>query len=260
MTAEQVPVDKAQFVSGIGNHGMIVSYEHKFIFVKTRKTAGTSMEIALGSHAGPTDIITPLATEDEFQRLGSFPDSLPRNFLTNAAVEEDYRRAVRQGDTLAMKKFRKDKFEDLYTVYNHASARRALKVLDRDQWDACFKFTIERHPYEKAVSMAWFRKGNGEFSDALENTVARGKYRNFDLYTVDGAMAVDFIIRYEKLAEDIKAVEEKLGGIAILSRFPISKGNYRGDRKPAAEHLSAAQKAKVQEVCAEEFELMGYDR
>jgi hypothetical protein len=160
----------------------------------------------------------------------------------------------------AMKLFRKDKFEDLYTVYNHASARRALKVLDREAWDSCFKFTIERHPYEKAVSMAWFRKGDGDFADVLENTVARGKYRNYDLYTVDGVVAVDFIIRYERLAEDIKTVEEKLGGIAILDRFPISKGNYRGDRKPAAEHLSAAQKAKVQEVCAEEFELMGYER
>ena len=260
MTAAHVPADKAQFVSGTGKSGMIVSYEHKFIFIKTRKTAGTSMEIALGSHAGLTDIITPLATEDEFKRLGSFPDSLPRNFLSDPAVEEHYRRAVRQGDEKAMKLFRKDKFEDLYTVYNHASVRRALKVLDKDAWDSCFKFTIERHPYEKAVSMAWFRKGNGEFADVLENTVARGKYRNFDLYTVDGAVAVDFIIRYERLAEDIKTVEDKLGGISILDRFPISKGNYRGDRKPAAEHLSNAQKAKVQEVCAEEFELMGYDR
>jgi hypothetical protein len=239
---------------------MIVSYAGNYAFVKTRKTAGTSMEIALGSHCGPDDIITPLATEDEFTRLGQFPESLPRNFLSDPKIEESYRRAVRLGDTIAMKKFRKEKFEELYTVFNHASVRRARKVLDTEVWDKAFKFTIERHPYEKCVSMAWFRRGGGDFETVLENTVARGKYRNFDLYSLDGNLAVDFIIRYEHLKEDIKTVEEKLGGIDIYSRFPSSKGNYRGDRKPAAEHLSPDQKAKIQEVCAEEFELMGYER
>lgn len=43
---------------------MIVCHEHKFIFIKTRKTAGTSAEIALSQHCGTRDIITPMAPED----------------------------------------------------------------------------------------------------------------------------------------------------------------------------------------------------
>ena len=49
---------------------MIVSHEHKFIFLKTKKTAGTSIELALSQLCGPDDIITPLTQIDEALRAG----------------------------------------------------------------------------------------------------------------------------------------------------------------------------------------------
>jgi hypothetical protein len=48
---------------------MIVSHRHKFIFLKTKKTAGTSIELALSELAGPEDIVTPLTKIDEAQRI-----------------------------------------------------------------------------------------------------------------------------------------------------------------------------------------------
>jgi len=44
---------------------MIISHEHKFIFLKTKKTAGTSIELALSELCGLDDVITPLTTVDE---------------------------------------------------------------------------------------------------------------------------------------------------------------------------------------------------
>jgi hypothetical protein len=44
---------------------MIISHEHKFIFLKTRKMAGTSIEIALSRFCGDEDIITPINVPDE---------------------------------------------------------------------------------------------------------------------------------------------------------------------------------------------------
>ena len=37
---------------------MIISHKHKFIFLKTIKTAGTSIQAALEEHCGKDDIIT----------------------------------------------------------------------------------------------------------------------------------------------------------------------------------------------------------
>ena len=47
---------------------MIISYKYKFIFMKTRKTAGSSIQKALSTICGPDDIITPDAENTETAR------------------------------------------------------------------------------------------------------------------------------------------------------------------------------------------------
>ena len=57
---------------------MIICHEHKFIFIKTRKTAGTSIETALSMFCGESDSLTYLPSEDESARkdLGSRCENL----------------------------------------------------------------------------------------------------------------------------------------------------------------------------------------
>jgi hypothetical protein len=44
---------------------MIISHKYRTSFIKTAKTAGTSIEMALSRSCGPDDIITPLWKQDE---------------------------------------------------------------------------------------------------------------------------------------------------------------------------------------------------
>ena len=52
---------------------MIISHEHKFIFLKTKKTAGTSIELALSQLCGPDDVIPPITDSDEALRAARQP-------------------------------------------------------------------------------------------------------------------------------------------------------------------------------------------
>ena len=47
---------------------MILSHKYKYIFIKSFKTASTSLEIALSRFCDKEDIITPIKNEDEIIR------------------------------------------------------------------------------------------------------------------------------------------------------------------------------------------------
>jgi hypothetical protein len=240
---------------------MIVSYLHNFIFIKTKKTAGSSMETALATHAGPDDIVTPMGQKEEVERVKLYPNAYPRNFSTDKAAE------LRYLEALKTEKLREIKFA-LHAANNasgvrtqrHDRARHILKATGEEFWNKAYKFTIERHPYEKAVSLAWFERGRTQaFEDALDSVLSKDRYRNYEHYTLDGVVAVDFIVRYEHMDEDLQKVEERLG-LPIVSLLPRSNSRQRKDRRPAREVLTDIQKRIVQDTCREEFELMGYER
>lgn len=52
---------------------MILSRSFGFLFIKNKKTAGTSLEIALSRHCREDDIVTPLPTANSTQRRDRRP-------------------------------------------------------------------------------------------------------------------------------------------------------------------------------------------
>jgi hypothetical protein len=235
---------------------MIISFDHRFIFVKTHKTAGTSVEVALTPYCGPRDILTPLAPVGEAERVRDGTVQA-RNYAEDPALEQAFSRAVLQGDTKTAVQF----LRSGRILRNHAPIRRARQLVPADFWADAFKFTIERHPYEKAVSGAYFRIATSgapmsEFPRFLNSFVE--SMNDSWLYTINGNLAVDRVIRYENLFEEFCQV---LGGLGLdpPEQLPHAKAQMRRDRRPAAEILTSLQKGMIFEQCRDVFERFGYE-
>lgn len=237
---------------------MIASYLHKFIFIRTRKTAGTTIEMTLGPVAcGPDDIVTPLGMREERSRGNGVP--LFRNFSKQPELEERLRQTYLGKDrTLRQQVTAEIQFD----FFHHMSAADAKQKLAPEFWETACKITAERHPYERVVSLAYYqfsdRTSEMPFEQHLDELVWRGRYSTFQHYAIDDQVIVDEFIRHESLHDDLRRIGQKLH-IPIPDELPQAKTKQRKDRRPAREILSEAQKQRIYEVCSREFALHGYE-
>jgi hypothetical protein len=228
---------------------MIVSHRYRFIFLKTRKTAGTSVEIALSRLCGPEDVITPLLPADEAVRreLGGRG---PQHY------QEGYS-AYGLGDWWRLLRRRRPKLR----FYHHIGAAEARAKLGPEVWDGYFKFCFERNPWDKAISYYYHRqrKRPGPHPSFAEFVLAGGadEVSDFDHYSIDGRVAMDFIGRYENLEHDLEEVRRRIGLPGPL-RLPVTKGGFRQDRRAYQEIYGEAEKARVARAFAREIDHFGY--
>lgn len=204
---------------------MIVSYSKNFIFIKTKKTAGSTVEAVLAAGCGPEDIVTLKTTKGGYDRG-------PQN----------------TGEVF----------------HTHMTAEMAYPHIDRTFWDGALKLTVERHPYEKAVSQAYYRLGkknkDGQgFPEFLDDIVRNGDYTGFWRWSINGKVAVDEFIKQENLRADLERVGARLG-IPIPEELPQLKTRTRTNRAPAREILTAEQMRIVYERCEHEFKILGWER
>ena len=225
---------------------MIINHRYRFIFLKTVKTAGTSVEIALSKFCTPADVVTPISDEDE-QLRRELGYQGPVNYRLPLR-----KYSLRDWARLLLKRRRLE-------FYNHAPAKFVRQHVDRDVWDTYFKFTVERNPFDKVVSQ-YYWDYRGEPPLPLDEWVRRGRgsrIRAFDIYSINGEVAVDRILRYEKLREELGAIARHLGLPEPL-QLPRAKGAFRKDRRPYREIMGEEARRTLAEVYARELALLDY--
>jgi len=168
---------------------MLISHKYRFIFIKTHKTAGTSIEVDLGKHLGPDDVITPIIPPVEGHE--------PRNH---------------RGDNWLACKLRKN-------FWNHMSARRVRWAVGRGVFDSYYKFCVEREPVSKCISHYNMLRRSPDHGGAKtrdmswEDYLDHGKFpENANSWLdKDGTLLVDRILKYENLHEELADVCNSFG-------------------------------------------------
>jgi hypothetical protein len=231
---------------------MIISHEHRFIFLKTKKTAGTAIEAALSELCGPLDVITPYREDSEQDRKGLGPQ--------NYRIEHPLKPKRSLLRRLLMRPERY--YHPTVGYYEHMPASVVRTYTGEEIWRSYFKFAFDRNPWDRQVSWYLYKTKSKRARPSFERFMAsrrRAFVNNYSIYTLDGALAVDFVGRYENLDVDLnKALEMAGAGRSVAiprTNVTPNKDESRGYRS----YYTDAIKAQVADWYAREIALLGYE-
>jgi len=227
---------------------MIISHKHKFIFIKTHKTAGTSLEIALSQFCGPDDVITPITKEDEAYRKKLGYRGVQNRFFPGEQPSI-WKRIFKRKET------KKTGF------YNHMSAAEIRQRISPEIWDTYYKFCFERNPYDKFLSWYHWTGGDkrfGGYKAFIEAGVA-ASVKGYSLYTIGDKVVVDKIYKYEEMKTalaDLTARMQLETPLALPKQ--MTKGGVRTEKKHYSELLGDFERKWITENHRKEIELLSY--
>ena len=220
---------------------MLLSHRNRFIYLKTIKTAGTSVEIYFEPYC-----------YDEREYPG--PTGRRLEYTSEAGIV-----GFRGNGTGAK-------------WWNHMPAALVRDYIGNDVWNSYLKFCCIRNPYDKAVSEFWralpaeerlrlraipFVEVRSRFSTWLCSSTKT--FLDRAVYTIEGQICVNAVIRYECLLADLERICRRLEIPFQAERL----GRYKGDRRLRSEPWQAyydlPRAEIIQNTFALEFEWFGYD-
>lgn len=248
---------------------MIVSHKHKFIFIKTQKTASGACELALGRLCGEEDIIK----SDADPKKAGLEDLTERNNQRVIPSAKNFTKSF-------VHQWRKKTLPNPIIAYNyslqkfhspHIPAKEAKKILGRNVWDSYYKFCFERNPFDRLVSLYYWRTKGMEKPPTFKEFAyvvcerKRSKLRKYNarhhsnqpLYKIGGEIAVDKVCMFEDLEGELKKVSDHLG-LGWDGWLLHTKGNFRPKSKEYREYYDEDLRRACEKAFAYEMKKFGY--
>jgi hypothetical protein len=230
----------------------IVSHEFEFIFLKSMKTGGSSVEAALLPYLGRRDW---LALTPELEPLDHPFWRTSNN--SRLPIPRERRIKSRLG------------LHPSWKLRKHSSAAHVREVVGETVWDRYLKFSIERDPWDRMVSLwRWRARARPdlpfeEFLHGLESgrddEGVRGgasSWSNWPIYAVGDEIVADRVIEYADLEAGLAEVLEAVGAPTV--ELPRLKSHTRSPGLTPGRVLTVQQVERIGVLHRREIEAFGY--
>tara|TARA_B100001057_G_scaffold455837_1_gene502682 strand:+ start:687 stop:1442 length:756 start_codon:yes stop_codon:yes gene_type:complete len=231
---------------------MIISHEHKFIFIKTAKTGGSTLENILGNHLGHKDVASGSGYHDVNHRKIRYTHK--QNF-----IRFDYPNNL--------------------GGYSHVPASFIYKKFFKGKKPKdYFVFTIERNSYDKAISHWWWhtytkrlykrqRPTKMSLKQHLTNLIESNHSHNhlscWWRYTEPPSFSdfnVDMVYQYHEWNSMWQDLSKRFS--IEIDMEKTESVRFKDSKKPF-DHYSHAyrdnEKELVEQVCEQEIKHFGYE-
>ena len=219
----------------------IISHRHQFIFLKTRKTAGTSIEILLANICGPEDMI---CTSDDAKEFGVSDQNNKKKFKDLDFF--DFAKTSTRAFKNIFSKGHPDLNKSLCRLKNilkteHTTVKNMKAVCGEDLFKRYYKFCFERNPFDRLVSLYHWRtkdlKIKPSFRDFVLTVIEKYTKKNQKIakadfwtnrpfYELDEEIVLDKVCRFENLTQEIDNFY-KMIGISWDGQLPFMKSGNR---------------------------------
>ena len=236
---------------------MIISFKYKFIFIKTYKTAGSSIENYLHPFLNNKDILAQTEDYKGINCRGDFDTREVEDYIPKKLIEKYHRHKIY--------------FNPHMPIWLVRERLKPLsKKLNYDIFENFYKFSVIRNPFDTIVSHYYWVNSTkniqskpitfNKILEELENNV----YPNYGLLNLNKLMDKNFekiicnkIIKYENLNKDLSFVFNKLGipfdgELKIYKKKTNIKKNYR-------DFFDNKSKKLIMEMFSKDIELFNYD-
>jgi len=236
---------------------MIISHKYKFIFIKTRKTAGTSLELYLSKICGIEDVVTPIKEGGNNPRnYNGLFNPLPEVIkYANVVNPNNYHYRLYSSNPIK-DYLKKRKF------YNHIPAYQVKERISADIWQNYYKFCFDRNPWDKTISHYYFMKADTGKNFSFDNYLSQNYLAwNYPLYTNPfnpNEIIVDYVGKYDNLNQELNNIFDKLK-IPLDGNLDIRlKGNIRKDKRPYQYSYNSNNQALISEKFSHEILLHNF--
>lgn len=243
----------------------IISHSKKFIFLKSRKTAGTSLSVPFAKLCDSDDIMA--LSQDVIDETGLRRQNIRRSFVSMSVYS-----ILRHIYFLLRNANRLGTMETLWPTYQqHMTVAELREAVGDKIWKNYYKFTIERNPYDRLVSFYNWRKHRFSleisFNDfALAVLTSDPKLRRYThgfsnrpfYLDKNNNVCVDRIVLFEDFQKGVEAVFSDLGLDMSQFEIPNFKGGIRQEKNYRSLY-SDELRCKAEKAFALEKKLFGYE-